>query len=474
MSETPILIVGTYQPVIGINPLAVFPLDPEVDAAIDIPIEVNFDFVPPRPMTPQITAALNDENLTATRFIVPGLGGQNVVLTGANAKIAAQTLIEILADLSDSAAGGFKAERPNQNGGVEDVIPDYISGIETNFVTPLYSGLTSAQGLLFRDSTYSFMSSETSVPIYTVNGEQITEEGLKTKMNSLRTDFAEALHDAYFTQTDEAKVKLDNAVKAVFFDQKFLPNAGSVFNAAAVASNVLGLPDVGKESVSFDDNKLMTGLLFNRGNGQGNSSLPSDLMLAYNKMSQSVELLTDFADDREKQRRTFAALQQAIADFVAFRDQVTDMSTEGDASQDEKKTIAPGSAFTEPVRAALMRSACRVYALYDQLFTAEAAPLTCPLSNEFYALGAFNTGFKFKSGNTLVDWVYLNVPGGSSDTASGPLGPLANINTAWNFASDSVALRQIYYLRSTSARQDSQAGQTFVTVSVTATPGGFP
>ena len=442
----PLLLIGQYRPVIGIDRMAMYPVDPKLDSAVDleIPFDITRDFPDPRTLKPVIKAQL-DQSVLDTDAI-------NLTVTDANAAVG-----RIRGALNDLQSAG-------DAGGFSTTDATTLGTVNTDCET-LY---TRMHGSKFVDSVLSF--------------DPDTSTDVTTTIATLRNKIAKALYDAYVNNTPVGTpTKLDNAVKAVFFDEKVAADGGISFSATAVLPNVVGKPDItgsGASAVETYENNLMTGLLFNK--GLNASATLSDLEMFYTRMCEADDLIKYGANStsenlrlaRSAQRRTFAALMQAIDDFITTYEQVeawdTKSSGTGTSSSagDDAVILVPGSAFAETRLAARARSACRVYALYAHFF----GDSTTAFDASATSVKEFNKGFSYEVDDAnAVDPSAKRVvliPDGSH-TVSDVLNKSADLTVDWNITNANLALRQLYYFRSTSNSQSPGGGITFVPVSVT-------
>jgi len=290
---------------------------------------------------------------------------------------------------------------------------------------------------------------------------------VKAMRNKLAYKFR-ALYEANRTLEEKLlKTTLDKAVQAVFFDEKVSAVGGYAFNAAAVLPNVVGSADARSQGLEFDNNRLMTGLLFNR--GLANSSTDdSDLMVFYRLLTDSYEHVQSATETmgiiRARQERTYAALLQAASDFMAtFEEvQVWEDRKFTDPNVLNSTTRVPGSIFRETRVAALARSACRFLFLYqhffkpDSVFPNDYGVLT-PGSNSDIGI-EFNAGFLFQvSGpNSLPENENdpdrrVGLIGVTGLNLSGALGRAKDIPLEFTITANNLVLRQMYYLKSTTA-----------------------
>jgi hypothetical protein len=434
----PLLLIGQYRPVIGIDRMAMYPVDSKLDSAVDleIPFNITADFPDPRTLRPVIKAQL-DQSVVNTG---------SIGLTVVQASEATSRIRGALNDLQSAGdAGGFSTADATT-----------LTAVNTDCET-LY---TRMHGSKFVDSVLSF--------------DPDTSTDVTATIATLRNKIAKALHDAYVANNPSGtQTKLDNAVKAVFFDEKVAADGGISFSNAAVLPNVVGKPEISGTDETYENN-LMTGLIFNKGL---NSALISDLDTFYTRMCEADELIKYGANDssenlrlaRSAQRRTFAALMQAIDDFITTYEQVEAWDTKStgtgtsSSAGDDAVILVPGSAFAETRLAARARSACRVYALYAHFFGGSSTTFGTPGKE-------FNQGFSFEVDDAnAVDPSSKRVAliSGGSHTVSDALNKSADLTVDWNITNTNLALRQLYYFRSTSNSQSPGGGITFVPVSVT-------
>ena len=464
----PLVLVGANRPVIGIDRLAMYPIDSNPDAAIDlsVPFGIVANFPAPRALQPNIIETKTG-GVIATSGRVIATNGMG--LYASTALSWASELRSQLDDLTDDTTGGFSDLYDGPALTTEQKAVR-VSSVN-NMVDGLYGALTGTQGASkMRDSSIAFVSNVET-------GAAATN--MANNLAAIRNDMAEALYNLY-VGTGPLKTSLDNATKAVFFDSKF--DSGLSFKTEAVLPNVLGRFTGGSTGTYSWENELMTGLLFNKGTG---TTIPdkSDLQLFYDNMCSSDDVTQKatsnsltVAEQISAQRATFAALSQASKDFVDTYEQVVawETSTGSSSAGDTARVLVPGSAFLETRSAARARSACRVLALYGHVFDGVvfegASEGSATVSTMSPNTREFNKGFGFDLDNgvnsTLQRYAFV---AGTYTVYSGVLHSLSNIVLQWNITPDNLALRQLYYLRSTSAEGLTVPGVRFVPVSVTIT-----
>ena len=285
-------------------------------------------------------------------------------------------------------------------------------------------------------------------------------EMIEQARNEIAGSFCSLYQDSSNPEGLLLKKTLDQAVESVFFDEAVSASSGgTVFNASAVLPNVVGIPN----SVQKYDNKLITGLMFNKG-PSGTADDESDLEVFYGILCASDQHVTPSSGEaldiiRARQTRAFAALSQTATDFKATFEDVQEWedSRSSGATVIDSLLLVRGSAFMEPRAPALARSACRFMYFYNYFFTPTSAILS-PSStdnNPFDSLVEFNVGFWFQATEAGAD---PTDPSGRIGLVtqglyplSGDLAPGKDIPVDWNITPSNLELQQLYYLKSNSA-----------------------
>jgi hypothetical protein len=287
--------------------------------------------------------------------------------------------------------------------------------------------------------------------------------------NEIAGNFCSLYQDTSSPEGLSIKTTLDQAVQSVFFDERVsATGGGTVFNASAVLPNVVGKAN----SAQKYENKLITGLMFNKGT-TGTPTDESDLEAFYGLLGTSDQHVTPTSGEalhtiRARQLRAFAALSQAASDFKAtFEDvQAWEDSKSTDATIVDSVMLVRGSAFLETRAPALARSSCRFMYLYNYFFSSTLPALSPSTAspNPFDSLQEFNHGFWYQATQAGAD---ANNPAGRYSLVgqglypvSGDLAPSKDIPLTWNITPSNLALQQLYYLKS------NTSGSNYVAFSV--------
>jgi hypothetical protein len=433
--RAPLTLDARFTPAISIDRSPMFPIDPKrVDAKVECQYDLRAALPAPRPLRPTISyATASGGNIVFADNTAPDASFSSAIATNGR-----QRVLAILGPLTSDGGAGFSETATAAN--VSDV---------RALTEDIYNFLLTDMGQCLLQGVLSFEPA----------GEK-PRDALEQARNGIAGNFWSSYQDTSSPENIKLKNTLDEAVQSLFFSETVSTIGGSVFNASAVLPNVVGSPDANQNYT----NKLMTGLMFNKGLS-GKSTDESDMEVFYGQLGVSDQHVTAQSGEaldviRSRQMRTFYALMQAAADFKATFEDVR-------AWEDAKSTnalvvdsllIVPGSAFMETRAAALARSACRFMYLYEYFVTSTSPILspTSPSGNIFDDLIEFNHGFWFQAAEAKAADVTSagTEPSGPRSLAgesvlyplSEDLAPMADIALEWNLTPSNIVLRQMYYL----------------------------